>query len=71
MAYREEWEDAQEMCSTGRGERPCHECVSSALEGQSSGCRVQTCLEVSAGEQEDHMIKEGNEASESGKKICL
>lgn len=52
MAYRHEWEVAQEMCSTGTGERPWHMCVSSALEGQRGGCRETTCLEASAGEQE-------------------
>lgn len=71
MAYRDKWEVAQEMCSTGRGERPWHECVSSALVRQRGGCTVQTCLEASAGEQKDNMVKEGNGASVSGEKICL
>lgn len=66
MAYRDEWEVAQEMCSTGRGEKPWHECVSSALVGQRGGC-----LEASAAEQKDNMVKEGNGASASGEKICL
>lgn len=68
MACIDEWEVAQG--STERGERSWHECVL-CTGGQRGGCRVHTCSEASTGEQEDNMVKEGNGASVSGKKICL
>lgn len=53
---------------SGRLHRRCKEkgpdvCVSSALEGQRSGCIRRTCLEASAGREEDAMFKGGNEAA--------
>lgn len=34
------------------------------------GCIGRTCLEASAGRQEDNMVKGGNEAAVSGRNIC-
>lgn len=69
MAYRHEWEVAQEVCSTGRGERPWHMCVSSALEGQRGAAGKQPAWKLQLVSR--NMVKGGNGASVSEKKICL